>query len=127
MDGSELVGEDGRPADEDVEHRHTVHDRERQVEVRPAIAVVVCERADDGSGDHALIRHSKLEHAVANTVAIFDAERSRCHIKFGICRSERWRAVAESNRQRGGGACGFAPWSASGFGLPSLFAARVPR
>ncbi len=52
---------------------HVVRDRERQVEVRPRVAVRERERADNRSRDDARVVLREREHALVRTLAILDA------------------------------------------------------
>ena len=74
LHGVELVDEAARPVGEHVGHVDAVRDRERQVEVRPAVARALGKRADDRARDDAVIRVRQRKHAVAHPLAILDAE-----------------------------------------------------
>ena len=70
----ELIGQCSRPVVEYVDDPGTVGDAEGEVDVGEAVAVVDGERADDGSGDDALILLRHPQQAVAESIPLLDGE-----------------------------------------------------
>ena len=69
--------ESARPVAQHLGDGNAIRDREGEIEIRPAIAVAVGERADDSPGDDALVRRGELEHAVADAVPVVEAEQAQ--------------------------------------------------
>src|SRR5262245_13053119 len=63
-----------RPVVEDVHDRHALSDGEGEVEIGPAIAGGIGQRADDGAGNDARIGLSQVEHPVTDALAVVHAE-----------------------------------------------------
>ena len=63
----ELVDQPARPVVEHVGEPNTVGDAEGQVEIGDAVPAVDGERADDGSGDDAIVLCSEPQHALARS------------------------------------------------------------
>jgi hypothetical protein len=76
VDGVERGRNLPRPVLEDVAHGHGVVDREREIEIRPAVAGALGEPPDHGRADYPRIGLRQPEHVVANPVAVLDAEHS---------------------------------------------------
>ena len=77
MNSIELCGDLPSPVVQDLRNRHRIVNGERQVEIRPAIAVAVRQPPDDSRGDDTRIDRRHPEHVVVHPGTVGDAEHER--------------------------------------------------